>query len=331
MGFLDGCSILVTGADGFIGSHLAERLVNEGCDVHALSMYNSFGSAGWLDALNDDTRNAMTIHFGDIRDPGYIDTITYGRDIVLHLAALIAIPYSYQAPESFVDTNVRGTLNILEAVRKRGTPKLVATSTSEVYGTPETTPITTSHRIHAQSPYAATKAAADQLCMSYASSYGIDVAILRPFNTYGPRQSMRAVIPTILTQMIAGVEEIRLGSLHPRRDFTYVSDTVDGFIRMASAETMPGEVIQLGTGNDVSIGDLVNLCRTITGSNATIKEDVSRVRPDASEVQVLLADPTQARERLGWEPRTNLQVGLSQAAEWITAHGSKLRATDYRR
>lgn len=328
---LKGRSILITGADGFIGSHVAERLVNEGCDVHALAMYNSFGTAGWLDTLDEATRKALTIHFGDVRDRGLVDSVVMGRDIVLHMAALIAIPYSYQAPESFVDTNVNGTLNVLEAARRHGTNKVVTTSTSEVYGTPETIPISVTHPLKAQSPYAATKIAADQLCMSYAAAFGLNVAILRPFNTYGPRQSMRAVIPTILTQMVAGVDTVHLGSLHPRRDFTYVADTVDGFVRTAEADTVPGETLQLGTGIAVSIGELVELCRSITGSQAAISEDDVRVRPEASEVQVLLADPSGARSRLGWQAQTSLENGLRRTAEWISARGTTSRASEYHR
>lgn len=328
---LDGSSILVTGADGFIGSHVVERMVNAGCDVHALAMYNSFGSAGWLDSLDDAARSALTVHFGDIRDPGLVESIVKGRDVVLHLAALIAIPYSYQAPESFVDTNVKGTLNVLEAARRHGTGKVVVTSTSEVYGTPETIPISVTHPLKAQSPYAATKVAADQLCMAYAAAFGVNVAILRPFNTYGPRQSMRAVIPAILTQMIAGVDTIYLGSLHPRRDFTYVADTVDGFVRTAATETDPGEVLQLGTGTAVSIGELVEMCRSITGSEAVVSEDAVRVRPEASEVRVLLADPSEAKRRLGWQPRTSLEDGLRRTSEWISARGTTSRATEYHR
>lgn len=314
---ISGMRTLVTGADGFIGSHLAERLVLEGADVHCLANYNSFGSAGWLDSLSEDVKEKLTIHFGDIRDTGRIGDLVAGTDSVFHLAALIAIPYSFQAPESFAQTNVLGTLNVLEACRRHGTQKLVVTSTSEVYGTPSAVPITEDHPLNAQSPYAATKVAADQLALSYAATYGLNTLILRPFNTYGPRQSMRAVIPTVLSQMIASRDEILLGSLHPQRDFTFVADTVDGFVKSAEAETAPGEVIQLGTGHAVSVGDLVDICRTITGSKARVVEREERVRPLASEVQVLLSDPTRAVARLDWHPRMSLKQGLELTAQWI--------------
>ena len=314
---LAGRRVLVTGADGFIGSHLAERLVREGADVHCLALYNSFSSAGWLDTVEPDVREHMSVHFGDVRDSGRMSDLIEQADIVFHLAALIAIPYSYQAPQSFVDTNVSGTLNVLEACRRHAVAKVILTSTSEVYGTPDVIPITEDHPLQAQSPYAATKVAGDQLGLSYAASFGLNVAVLRPFNTYGPRQSMRAVIPTVLAQMQAGRAEIHLGSLHPRRDFTFVADTVDGFVRSAEADTQPGEVIQLGTGQAVSVGELVEMCRSITGSTARIIEVDERIRPEASEVQVLLSDPTRAAARLGWSPTTTLEQGLQLTAQWV--------------
>src|ERR671918_324274 len=254
---LSGARVLVTGADGFIGSHLVQRLLADGAKVRALCCYNSNGSRGWLDDLDVDGGNdGLETVLGDVRDAGMMRSLMDGVDIVFHLAALIAIPYSYQAPASFIETNVTGTLNVLEAVRQSGVERMIQTSTSEVYGTPREVPITETHPLCGRSPYAASKIAADQLCEAYARSYSTPVVILRPFNTYGPRQSARAVIPTILGQLLAGATEVRIGSLHPRRDFTYVSDTVDGFVRMALADLEPGTLVQLGTGRSVSIGEL---------------------------------------------------------------------------
>lgn len=312
-----GRRILVTGADGFIGSHLVERLVRDGADVRALCLYTSQGGHGWLDESPADVRDAVDLRLGDVRDGGLVRDLVEDCDLVLHLASLIAIPYSYLAPASFVETNVTGVLNVLEAVRASGAT-MINTSTSEVYGTPETVPITETHPLRAQSPYAASKIAADKLCESYAASFDVDVATLRPFNTYGPRQSMRAVIPTVLTQLLAGATEIRLGNLSPRRDFTFVSDTVDGFVRAASVGIARGEVVQLGTGSAVSIGELVDLCRTITGrTDAEVVVEDERIRPDGSEVEVLLSDPEVARTALGWSPDVTLEDGLRAVAAWI--------------
>jgi UDP-glucose 4-epimerase len=314
---LAGRRVLVTGADGFIGSHLVERLVEEGVEVRALALYTSQGTHGWLDDASADVRTAVDVRLGDIRDAGLVRDLVDGCDIVLHLASLIAIPYSYLAPASFVETNVVGALNVLEAVRASGA-RMVNTSTSEVYGTPETVPIGESHPLRAQSPYAASKIAADKLCEAYAASYGVDVATLRPFNTYGPRQSMRAVIPTVLTQLLAGAATVRLGNLSPRRDFTFVSDTVDGFVRAAAVGMVPGEVVQLGTGRAVSIGEVVDLCRSITGrDDAEVLVEDERIRPKGSEVEVLLSDPAVARDRLGWQPSVELEEGLRATSAWI--------------
>ncbi len=312
-----GRRILVTGADGFIGSHLVERLVRDGAEVRALCLYTSHGGHGWLDESPADVRDAVDLRLGDVRDSGLVRDLVDGCDLVLHLASLIAIPYSYLAPASFVETNVTGVLNVLEAVRASGAT-MINTSTSEVYGTPETVPITETHPLRAQSPYAASKIAADKLCESYAASFDVDVATLRPFNTYGPRQSMRAVIPTVLTQMLAGATEIRLGNLSPRRDFTFVSDTVDGFVRAASVGIARGEVVQLGTGSAVSVGELVDVCRMITGrTDAEVVVEDERIRPDGSEVEVLLSDPEVARTALGWAPDVTLEDGLRAVAAWI--------------
>ena len=314
---LAGRRVLVTGADGFIGSHLVERLVAEGAEVRALCLYTSNGTHGWLDESAPDVRDALDLRLGDVRDAGLVRDLVEGCDLVLHLASLIAIPYSYLAPASFVETNIGGVLNVLEAVRASGAT-MINTSTSEVYGTPESVPISETHPLRAQSPYAASKIAADKLCESYAASFDVDVATLRPFNTYGPRQSMRAVIPTVLTQLLAGAEEVRLGNLSPRRDFTFVSDTVDGFVRAATIGMQLGESVQLGTGRTVSIGEIVDLCRTVTGrEDAEILVEDDRVRPDASEVEVLLSDPSVARERFGWTPGVELEDGLRATAAWI--------------
>ncbi len=314
---LAGRRVLVTGADGFIGSHLVERLVVEGAEVRALCLYTSQGTHGWLDEVEPEVRDAVDLRLGDVRDAGLVRDLVQDRDLVLHLASLIAIPYSYLAPASFVETNVSGALNVLEAVRASGAT-MINTSTSEVYGTPESVPITQAHPLRAQSPYAASKIAADKLCESYAASYGVDVATVRPFNTYGPRQSMRAVIPTVLTQLLAGSPEIRLGNVSPRRDFTFVSDTVDGFVRAASVGLQPGEVVQLGTGRTVSVGEVVELCRSVTGrEDAEIIVEEERVRPDGSEVEVLLSDPSVALERLGWSAQVDLEDGLRATAAWI--------------
>lgn len=328
---LSGASTFVTGADGFIGSHLVEALVGMECKVTALVQYNSFGSAGWLDALDQDSLSKITVVYGDIRDPEFVTRSLVGQDVTFHLAALIAIPYSYEATRSYVDTNVSGTLNVLEAVKRRKESRLIVTSTSEVYGTPLSVPISESHPLNAQSPYAATKIAADQLTKSYAASFDIDVAILRPFNTYGPRQSLRAVIPTVLAQLLAGEREIRLGRLDPIRDFTFVSDTVRGFIAAAQAVLTPGETVQLGTGSAVSIGDLVDICIEITGASAEVYVDPLRVRPEQSEVMALLASPEKARRLLGWEPEISLREGLVATANWISASTHLNSATTYHR
>ena len=320
--------ILVTGADGFIGSHLVEYLVLQGHDVRAFCFYNSNGSLGWLDK-SESIGNFEPV-LGDVRDVEFALQACRDVDVVLHLAALIAIPYSYVAPRSYVDTNVLGTLNLLEGCRKAEC-RLVVASTSEVYGTPESVPIREDHPLQGQSPYSATKIAADQLSLSYARSFETEVSILRPFNTYGPRQSMRAVIPTILTQLLSGAERIRLGSLSPMRDFTYVSDTVLGFAEAASQGLPRGSVTQLGTGESVSIGDLVVAAQQVTGREAEVIADDDRVRPKESEVEVLLSDPTLAGERLSWSPHISLLEGLRLTAQWIGQFGDLERASEYRR
>ena len=318
---LQGATVLVTGADGFIGSHLTERLVELGARVRPFCLYNSQGSWGWLDESSPDIRSRLDVRLGDIRDPRCVEEAFAGVDFVFHLAALISIPYSYVAPSSYVETNVSGTLNVLEAARRHRVRRIVHTSTSEVYGTPATLPIRETHPLQAQSPYAASKVAADQLALSYHASFEVPVTVLRPFNTYGPRQSTRAVTSTLLHQLIGGAREVELGRLDTRRDMTYVGDTVDGFIKAALAEGVEGATIQLGTGQAVSIGELFTMCCEALGVQAEVRQDPRRLRPDASEVLVLESDPSLARERLGWEPQTPLVEGLRRMADWIRSQG----------
>ncbi len=332
---LDGQTLLITGADGFIGSHLVEHALDAGATVRAFCLYNSFGSAGWLDE-SEPFKSAVAdgraeLVLGDVRDPAVVDAAVAGVDAVLHLAALIAIPYSYTAVRSYVDTNVTGTLNVLEAVRRHDVARMVNTSTSEVYGTPQTTPITESHPLRAQSPYSATKIAADKLSESFALSFGTPVVSLRPFNTFGPRQSTRAIIPTVLSQMLAGAHEIRLGSTAPKRDFTFVTDTCEGFAKAVSADLEPGATVQLGTGTCYSIAEIVELCRQITGSSAEIVTEDARMRPPDSEVDILLSDPGRALARLGWEPTVDLEQGLRDTAAWLAPRVEAGAASRYHR
>ncbi len=312
-----GRKVLVTGADGFIGSHLTERLVALGADVRAFCLYNSNGSWGWLDGAEPAVHRSLDVRLGDIRDARFVEEACRGVETVFHLAALIAIPYSYAAPESFVDTNVKGTLNVLEAVRRAGCRRMVHTSTSEVYGTPESLPIRETHPLQGQSPYSASKIAADKLCEAYHLSFGLPVVTLRPFNTYGPRQSTRAVLPTLLVQLLAGRAEVKLGRLDPRRDLTFVADTVEGFVRAAEAPGAEGEVVQLGTGRTVSVGELFEAACRALGVRAEAVQEKERLRPDKSEVMVLLSDPAKAKALLGWEAATALEEGLLRTARWI--------------
>jgi len=323
-GYWQGRKVLVTGADGFIGSHLVERLVAEGARVRAFCFYNSNGSRGWLDRANWGERQEPETCLGDVRDAGFVEEACRGMDVVFHLAALIAIPYSYRAPESFVDTNVKGTLNVLEGVRRSGVRRMVQTSTSEVYGTPDELPIRETHPLKGQSPYSASKIAADKLCEAYHCSFDVPVVTLRPFNTYGPRQSLRAVLPTMLRQLLAGRGEVRLGRLDTRRDLTYVADTVEGFLRAGEVEGIEGDVLQLGTGRAVSIDELFVAARKVLGVEARVTQDVERMRPDRSEVLVLLSDPGRAKEVLGWEPRVDLEEGLRRTVAWMAGEPTLL-------
>lgn len=326
-----GRKVLVTGADGFIGSHLTERLVELGADVRAFCFYNSNGSWGWLDESAAAVKSSIDVRLGDIRDARFVEQACRGVDTVLHLAALIAIPYSYQAPESFVDTNIRGTLNVLEAVRRAGCRRLVQTSTSEVYGTPEQLPIRETHPLKGQSPYSASKIGADKLCESYFCSFETPVVTLRPFNTFGPRQSTRAVLPTILTQLIAGKRRIELGNLDPRRDLTFVKDTVEGFVKAASVVGVEGSVVQLGTNRAVSIGELFETCCRALGMEAEVVQSEERFRPAAGEVMVLQSDYARAEQVLGWQPSTSLEEGLVETANWLSDRIDRFDVDRYHR
>lgn len=313
--------ILVTGADGFIGSHLTEELVRRGYDIRAFVLYNSFNSWGWLDSSPEEIRKNLDVFAGDIRDPHGVKKAMEGCDTVLHLAALIAIPYSYHSPDTYVDTNVKGTLNIVQAARELGVAKVVQTSTSEVYGTARFVPITEDHPLQGQSPYSASKIGADQIAMSFFCSFNTPVAILRPFNTYGPRQSARAVIPTVISQIASGMRKIRLGSLHPTRDFNFIKDTVRGFIAAMESERAVGEVINIGSNYEISIGETVQLIADVMGVDVELETEAARIRPEMSEVERLWADNSKARELLGWEPhyagKAGLIEGLKETAEWF--------------
>lgn len=314
--------ILVTGADGFIGSHLTEELVRRGCDVRAFVLYNSFNSWGWLDHSDPKIMKSLDVFSGDIRDPHGVKKAMEGCDIVMHLAALIAIPYSYHSPDTYVDTNVKGTLNIVQAARELGVEKVIHTSTSEVYGTAKFVPITEDHPLQGQSPYSASKIGADQIAMSFYTSFNTPVSILRPFNTYGPRQSARAIIPTVITQIANGQKKINLGALHPTRDFNYVSDTVRGFIAAAESDKSIGEVVNIGSNYEVSIKDTVQLICELMNAPVDIETDQVRIRPDKSEVERLWADNTKAKNMLNWEPRyggkEGLRRGLAETISWFT-------------
>ena len=313
---------LVTGADGFIGSHLVEELARRGHSVRAMVFYNFRGSLGWLDQIPPKIKRSVEIFAGDIRDPQLASVAVAGTEIVMHLAALIAIPYSYGGPDSYIDTNIKGTLNLLMAARDHGLHRFVHTSTSEVYGTAQSVPMTEDHRLNAQSPYAASKIGADQLALSCHRSFGIPVTVMRPFNTYGPRQSARAVIPTIITQILTGKEKVKLGSVSPTRDFSYVRDTVNGLIAGAESSKAVGEVINLGSGFEVSIKEIAQLIAELMGRKVEIVQEKERYRPQASEVERLVADTSKARRLLQWHPefatKEGLRRGLRETIDWFS-------------
>ena len=314
--------VLVTGADGFIGSHLTESLVRSGHDVKAFVLYNSFNSWGWLEHCAANIKNEFEVFSGDVRDPHGVKKAMIGCDTVIHLASLVAIPYSYHSPHTYVDTNVKGTLNILQAALETGVDKVIHTSTSEVYGTARFVPITEDHPLQAQSPYSATKIAADQLAFSFFSSYDLPVVVLRPFNTYGPRQSARAVIPSIMIQLANGEPEIKLGALNPTRDFNFIDDTVLGFVAALKSDEGLGEVINLGSNFEISIEETVAIISEIMGRKVVVKHDEARIRPEKSEVDRLWADNTKAKEMFGWEPsfggREGFRRGLIETAAWFS-------------
>ena len=318
--------VLVTGADGFIGSHLTEALVRSGYDVKAFVLYNSFNSWGWLDQCSEDVKGKFEVFAGDIRDPHGVREAMKGCDAVLHLAALIAIPYSYHSPDTYVDTNIKGTLNVVQAARELGISKVVHTSTSEVYGTACFVPITEEHPLQGQSPYSASKIGADQIAQSFYLSFGTPVVTLRPFNTYGPRQSARAVIPTIITQIANGQRQIKLGAIHPTRDFNFVIDTVAGFIKALETDAGVGEVINLGSNFEISIGDTAKAIAEVMGADIEILTDDQRLRPEKSEVERLWADNNKAKNLLGWQPifggLEGFKRGLKETADWFTNSGN---------
>lgn len=309
--------VLVTGADGFIGSHLTEMLLEEGYEVRAFTLYNSFNTWGWLDTLPKEKLKQIEIFSGDVRDPNGVYEAMTGIDMVFHLAALIAIPFSYHSPDSYVDTNIKGTLNVLQAARKHNTERILVTSTSEVYGTAQYVPIDEKHPFQGQSPYSATKIGADRLAESFYRSFQMPVTIVRPFNTYGPRQSARAVIPTIITQLLAGNEEIRLGSLTPTRDFNFVKDTARGFIALAKSVKTVGEEINIATQKEISIGELAKEIISQVNPQAKIVCEEERLRPVNSEVNRLLGSNAKIRSLTDWEPRYSLKQGISETIEWI--------------
>ena len=321
--------VLVTGADGFIGSHLTERLLELGHDVKAFTYYNSFNTWGWLDTLPKDKLKEIEIFSGDIRDPNGVYTALEGVDEVFHLAALIAIPFSYHSPDSYVDTNIKGTLNVLQAAKKLDTKRILVTSTSEVYGTAQYVPIDEPHPFQGQSPYSATKIGADRLAESFYRSFDMPVSIVRPFNTYGPRQSARAVIPTIISQLLSGMEEIKLGSLTPTRDFNFVKDTVNGFIEIANSEKTIGQEINIATQQEISIGELASEIINQINPNARIITDDERLRPEKSEVNRLLGSNQKIKELTNWAPQYTLSQGIEETIAWIRSNMSAYKADIY--
>lgn len=308
--------VLVTGADGFIGSHLTEALTEAGAKVKALTYYNSFNSWGWLE--DSAFLPEVEVVCGDVRDPNFCREIVRGTDVVFHLAALIAIPYSYVAPDSYLDTNIRGTLNICQAAREAGCQRVIHTSTSEVYGTAQYVPIDEEHPLQPQSPYSASKIAADAMAMSFHNTFGLPLTIARPFNTYGPRQSARAVIPTIITQIASGAKSIKLGDVSPTRDFNYVLDTCRGFLALAECDAAVGQTVNLGSNYEISVGDTLHLIRELMGSNVEFVTESERLRPEKSEVFRLWCDNGRMRDLTGFEPRYSLREGLKETIDWFT-------------
>jgi dTDP-glucose 4,6-dehydratase len=323
-----GRTVLVTGAGGFIGSHLVERLLSEGAKVRAFVHYNSRNHWGHLEDLLPHQRQGIEIVSGDLRDAGRVDSAVIGCEVVFHLGALIAIPYSYVAPQDVVMTNVLGTLNVLESARRHGTKRLVHTSTSEVYGTAQYVPIDERHPLVGQSPYAASKIGADQIALGYQMSFDVPVAIARPFNTYGPRQSARAVIPAIIVQALTQ-KHVMLGATFPTRDLNFVADTVDGFLKIAETDAAVGQVINLGTGREVSVGDVAASIIRLVGRDIPVVFDANRIRPDASEVERLLADASKAKSLVGWEARHTLEEGLRTTIDWIRQHLDQYKPAMY--
>ncbi|WP_352418290.1 NAD-dependent 4,6-dehydratase LegB [Proteiniborus sp.] len=322
-------SVLVTGADGFIGSHLVEALIQEGHHVRAFVYYNSFNSWGWLDTLPKEVLKEIEVFTGDIRDPNGVKESMKGIEEVYHLAALIAIPFSYHSPDSYVDTNIKGTLNVLQAARELGTSRVLVTSTSEVYGTAQYVPIDEKHPFQGQSPYSATKIGADRIAESFYRSFDMPITIVRPFNTYGPRQSARAVIPTIITQLLAGKKEIKLGSLTPTRDFNYVKDTVQGFIEIAKSDITIGEEINIATQQEISIGELAQELINQINPNVNIICEEQRLRPEKSEVNRLLGSNEKIKKLTNWEPKYTLKTGLAETIQWIKNNLDKYKIDIY--
>ncbi len=321
--------VLVTGADGFIGSHLTELLLEQGYDVKAFTYYNSFNTWGWLDTLPKQKLDQIEIFSGDIRDPNGVDEAMTGIDMVFHLAALIAIPFSYHSPDSYVDTNIKGTLNVLQAAKRQNTKRILVTSTSEVYGTAQYVPIDEKHPFQGQSPYSATKIGADRLAESFYRSFEMPITIVRPFNTYGPRQSARAVIPTIISQLLAGYEEIRLGALTPTRDFNYVKDTAKGFLAISKSNNTIGEEINIATQNEISIGQLAEEIISQINPKARIVCEEERLRPEKSEVNRLLGSNAKIRSLTDWVPEYTLSKGIYETIEWVKQNMHAYKADIY--
>ncbi len=308
--------ILVTGADGFIGSHLTEELMKMGHEVHALSLYNSFNDIGWLSSL--DLKSNVKVISGDIRDQNLCYNLTQNIDVIFHLAALIAIPYSYVAPDSYIDTNIKGTLNICQAAKKNNVKKLINVSTSEVYGTAIYTPIDENHPLQPQSPYSASKISAEAIAMSFYNSYDLNVTTVRPFNTYGPRQSARAIIPTIITQIASGKSSIQLGDLSPIRDFNYVKDTCEGLIAISDCNDSKGKIINIGSNTQYSISDILNIIQRLMNKSISVKVDTDRIRPEKSEVFHLICDNSLAKKLINYIPNETIETGLQKTIDWIT-------------